>query len=330
MTPIRIDARYLALFVAALLSSCGGTPTAPDPMDPEPVESLPENTLEFLPGMWTVTAERTVAGGPAESLEGTSVVSSGLSGRAIIEVLRIGSSDGSVFESHTLFARPASGGWTVSRADASQGTFDVVQGNFFAGEGSYVSRNGSRPDGGLTRLTFREAFEDKFKLDIEHSTDAGATWIAAWRLSYVRQDGVVQPGTAKNVCDSVDHRAFDFWLGSWNAVGSTGGGGTSEIRARLEGCVIEENWSSGTNGMSFNMYDLRTALWYQTWISSAGTVLTIQGKPEGNQLSMEGVGGGVEQRITWTDLGDGRVRQKGDTKQSGSWTVSYDLVYSPR
>ena len=328
----------LSLVFSLLLTvACSGTPTDPvagdAPGDTPPQSPIPAKDLSFLPGEWSVQAVRVLDDGSTETHNGRSVISQSLGGRAIKEVLEIGMRDGSVLEMQALIAeRATSGLWSISRGDASQGTFDVLEGGLVSGAGTFSSREGSRPDGGRARLRFSEAFSDNFKVEQEWSDDGGASWKASWRFTYVRGATSGPAGTRQNACDTEEHHAFDFWLGNWRAVGASGtGGGTNDIKSRLQGCILEENWVGGANGTSFNMYDVRSQLWYQVWVDTNGFLLFLQGTRSGDQMTMAGDAGGNGQRITWTDLGDGRVRQFGEAQgPAGNWNQSYDLIYSLR
>ena len=335
-----MSARYVfrssvLLFACAALACSGDSPDpfTPPVDDPGPATPQPATSLAFLPGQWTVSAVRFVDGAAVDTLGGVSTIGQSLNQRATKEVLRIGLADGTVAVMEALIARRASSDtWAIGRGDAAEGTFDVLQGGFASGAGTFVSQSESRPDGGLTRLRFSEAFQDSFVVHIDQSTDAGTSWASEWRFAYTRGAGTAPVGATVNACGTEGHRQFDFWLGNWNALGTNGQvNGTNDIRSRLGGCILEENWVSSPSGTSFNMYDVRTELWYQMWVDANGYLLTIQGTRDREQLSMSGTDGTLGQRITWTDLGDGRVRQFGETEQvSGVWTTAYDLTYALR
>ena len=68
-------------------------------------------------------------------------------------------------------------------------------------------------------------------------------------------------GAAAHGCDAAPYRQFDFWLGHWDVFTGTTLGGTNEVKSRVDGCVVEENWTSAGagRGRSLNAYDAATA-----------------------------------------------------------------------
>ncbi|MCC7180940.1 MAG: hypothetical protein IT177_21345 [Acidobacteria bacterium] len=114
-------------------------------------------------------------------------------------------------------------------------------------------------------------------------------------------------------CSAVEHRQFDFWVGDWDVVpnGAPPKPGQRPARntvTKIEnGCVLLEQWNAVTNtGQSFNIYDRSRGQWHQTWVDNAAV------------------------RLTFFDLGDGRVRQFSERLNAdGTWSVNYDLLYTP-
>ncbi|MGZ8708639.1 MAG: hypothetical protein ACXW28_00315, partial [Thermoanaerobaculia bacterium] len=96
-----------------------------------------------------------------------------------------------------------------------------------------------------------------------------------------------------------------------------------------EGCVLEERWrgASGLNGASLNIYDAATKKWHQTWVDSSGTLLLIDGGIVDGSMRM----GNATNRITWSRLDGGRVRQVWEQTTDGkTWTVVFDGTYVPQ
>jgi hypothetical protein len=144
-------------------------------------------------------------------------------------------------------------------------------------------------------------------------------------------------------CDAPAHHALDFWIGEWDAYRADNDhlAGRSSITASDGGCVINEHWTSlgaPYTGRSLNTFDSASGKWEQYWADSAGNHLYfIGGVQEGGAVSMATTGPSDApgpngqrqwQRVTFTPLPDGSVRQQGDVSPDGrTWTLSYALIY---
>jgi len=126
-------------------------------------------------------------------------------------------------------------------------------------------------------------------------------------------------------CTAAEYRQFDFWEGDWEVTDSTGTVvmGTNVITREESGCALREQWRAGRGGtgQSLNFYERTTGRWSQVWVASNGNVLRLQGGFANGAMRMEGEtrppnGPVIRNRITWTPLADGRVRQ--------SWMISRD------
>jgi hypothetical protein len=101
----------------------------------------------------------------------------------------------------------------------------------------------------------------------------------------------VPPGQA---CKAAGYHAFDFWIGNWDVRGPAGGlAGTNVVKSRLDGCVVEENWTSAGIGFgrSLNTYDAASKTWSQMWVASSGCgngVIIIEGTAENGVMTMRG------------------------------------------
>lgn len=141
-------------------------------------------------------------------------------------------------------------------------------------------------------------------------------------------------------CSAAEHRAFDFWLGEWDAYvsGSDTLAGRSTIAREDKGCVITEHWRSARSdftGRSLNLYDRASGAWRQFWVDSQGDVTVFVGAATatGMQLTAEGDVSPQQStphfnRMTFTRNDDGSVRQHGEVSSDGNtWTTSYDFTY---
>lgn len=146
-----------------------------------------------------------------------------------------------------------------------------------------------------------------------------------------------QPG-----CASPEYRQFDFWVGEWDVTTPAGQtAGRNRITRILDGCVLLEEWTgaAGGTGRSFNMYDRTEQKWHQTWVSSNGTLLKLDGEFRDGRMMLEGAtkrpdGSTALQRITWSliDGSPDRIRQFWEQSTDGgkTWTVAFDGTYTRR
>ncbi|MFY9552801.1 MAG: hypothetical protein WAU32_16760 [Thermoanaerobaculia bacterium] len=145
---------------------------------------------------------------------------------------------------------------------------------------------------------------------------------------------------APKPCSSPEHRQFDFWLGEWHVTTPDGKtAGTNRITPILGGCALREEWAGagGVNGTSLNMWDSAAKRWRQTWVDGRGNVLLLTGEYRNTKMTLEGEGPGengglVRNRITWSRLPEGSVRQLWETSRDGgkTWAGEFDGTYTPK
>lgn len=139
-------------------------------------------------------------------------------------------------------------------------------------------------------------------------------------------------------CASAAHRAFDFWLGTWDVVNPAGAVvGRNVITAGNGGCTVNESYSTpgGYAGQSINAYDAPRDRWHQTWTDVSGLLLLLEGNsPQPGVMRLEGTrvdaqGRTITDRITWSRQDDGRVRQFWETSMDGgaNWQTAFDGMY---
>lgn len=125
---------------------------------------------------------------------------------------------------------------------------------------------------------------------------------------------------------------------NWDAYDSAGKLlGHNRVEKAHGGCVLIEHWSGveGESGTSLNIYDANRKVWNETWASSHGTLLSIEGGMRGKQMVMIGThvqddGRVALHRNIWTPLPDG-VHQVWDYSLDGgqTWIVNYDGYLRP-
>lgn len=144
-------------------------------------------------------------------------------------------------------------------------------------------------------------------------------------------------------CATDDHRAFDFWIGTWDvtAKGQTAPTAVNKISMQHRGCVIREEYATqgGYTGMSMSFYNAAQKKWHQTWMGADGSALFIEGGLNdagamvlSNKNTPYYVEGTPINRITWTPNEDGSVRQHWQTSKDGGkiWSDVFDGLYVKR
>jgi hypothetical protein len=129
-------------------------------------------------------------------------------------------------------------------------------------------------------------------------------------------------------CCSTEYRSFDFWIGDWEVTLANGSpAGVNRIEKIQGGCLLQEHWKSarpGFTGTSISFYNRSLGRWEQLWVDSGGNVLKLRGGLQGDAMvfSSDPVPGPegppVINRITWTLLEDGRVRQLWEVLRDGA------------
>jgi len=156
-------------------------------------------------------------------------------------------------------------------------------------------------------------------------------------VAFVRGDAHANGGTAPSTCAAPESHQFDFWIGDWVVTDSAGAKvlGTEHNVSVLGGCALQENWngSDGSVGTSLNAYIVGPKKWHQSWIANNGNLLLLDGAFAGGKMVLQGASAGpkgtILNRITWTPLADGRVRQTWDISTDGgkTWVMSFDGYY---
>lgn len=141
-------------------------------------------------------------------------------------------------------------------------------------------------------------------------------------------------------CAKPEYRQFDFWLGDWDAFDVDQPGAPvarTRVTRILDGCVILEDYvgTNGLHGQSFNIYDVSEQEWRQSWVTSHGEFLLLNGKQHGTEMVFIGHDrsrSGKERQVwgTWKPI-TGGVRETAVTSLDGgkSWQPCFDIVFRP-
>lgn len=139
------------------------------------------------------------------------------------------------------------------------------------------------------------------------------------------------------VCTGKAYGQFDFWVGNWEVHNPEGElVGRNTILKEEGGCVITESYSSTTTsftGRSLNFYNPDSGKWEQLWVDNQGSYLHLSGGLINTSMVLKGVHGKGEKKqtdkITWTLLDDGRVRQLWERQSADEhWATIFEGYYT--
>lgn len=287
-----------------------------------------ETSLSFLLGTWS-TEDLSAPTGLDPS--GSLVVASDQG--ALRGVWR-GTLGGVPVEVVTL-ALQAGQGWAMARADGVRGTFAVMDGSI--APGMVILDSGTRLGGATRERTVLSDFtSSSFRWSVEESTDGGSSWVPVWTQRLTRDAPRAMPTpleATSPACGDPVYRQFDFWAGDWVVKVPSGGTAGTNLIHPIAGCGIQENWRDATSGggVSLNMYDPRKGQWAQFYAASTGGIVILFGELQSGSMVLESPNTGVRDRVTWSLLDDGRVRQHWErSTQTGAFSTFFDGYYNPR
>ena len=136
-------------------------------------------------------------------------------------------------------------------------------------------------------------------------------------------------------CTTAQAHQFDFWLGDWDVTPNGSGPGarkaSSHITAEAGGCAVFEDFTDlSYHGVSVNVYNPATQHWHQTYVDTDHARLIFEGGLVGSDMILTMPN--HADRIAWSPLSGGRVRQHGEASTDGgqTWpTTTFDLIYDP-
>lgn len=292
--------------------------------------------FDFWVGNWAV---RDAAG----KLQGTNKIEKVLNGCLLVENW---TSSGSTGKSMNFYDR-AQKKWRQVWIGSDGGVLNLA--GEIGEKGSMVFSGTTRQKNGaeqLEKLTFSPLKDERVHQFWQQSADGGKTWKTAFEGFYAPlKDESARTTLASSKtpagCAAPEHRQLDFWVGKWivNPPGTPNPAPPkSDVLKIADGCAIFENWMppTGGDGKSFNFFDRADGKWHQVWVAQNSSVLDLAGSFDGKWLRYEGArnsaGGALPQKLGFTRLDDGRVRQLWEQSSDGgkTWSVAFDGYYSRR
>ena len=139
----------------------------------------------------------------------------------------------------------------------------------------------------------------------------------------------------------MDYRSFDFWIGDWIVYnwGTDKIAGYNIIEPIIDSFALRETYYTPGNkykGTSTNKYNPSIKKWEQFWVDNSGLTLHLQGNLAKDKMILIGSRisptGSVLDKIAWTNIGDGTVRQEWftSTDAGDNWNKIFDGHYKPR
>ena len=148
---------------------------------------------------------------------------------------------------------------------------------------------------------------------------------------------------ASNPCAAAEQQQLSFWAGEWDLTwpGSQAGEvqhGTNSIRRILDGCVVEENFSGGTDmhlrGRSVSLYDTNSHRWKQTWVDNEGGYLDFVGDFKDGQMTLSREvtrpdGTRIAQRMVFKNIQPDEFDWSWESSRDGgkTWSVVWPIHY---
>ena len=206
-----------------------------------------------------------------------------------------------------------------------------------------------RPQYNLARANARRGEHDQAFVWLDRAVAAGFSSIVLLEsdadLAGLRDDPRFEPIAAKvekngRPCKYDEpNRRFDFWIGDWEVRTPRGQkAGTNSIQSLLDGCLLLENWTSGSggSGKSMNYYDPERKKWTQLRVDSSGGVISLAGDFRDGAMRFEGEhvlrsGKKALSRMSLTPLPNGHVHQFIEESEDGgvTWSVWFEGDYAP-
>ena len=150
-----------------------------------------------------------------------------------------------------------------------------------------------------------------------------------------------QSAPVTNPCAAAEFHQFDFFIGDWNTydVGSTTIKAHNTVTPMVGGCAVREVYSgvTGFTGESFSTYDTARHVWHQSWVTTRGELLLLDGGPKGRDMVFTGPEQNADGkksiiRGTWHPNSDGTIRETAVHSFDGgkTWTPVFDIIFKKR
>ena len=143
-------------------------------------------------------------------------------------------------------------------------------------------------------------------------------------------------------CADPAQKQFEFWVGEWDLTwpgqnGAPPQHGANSIKRILDGCVVQENFSSQDaaqlRGTSVSIFDLASGVWKQTWVDNQGSYFDFTGgfKDGSMVLQREATRSGERflQRMVWKNITEKEFDWSWESSHDGgkTWQVQWPIHY---
>ncbi len=165
------------------------------------------------------------------------------------------------------------------------------------------------------------------------------TVLSAALLGVASQFLAAEPAKT-GVCLSAEHLQWDFWIGNWDVFDADHPANPVarvHVDRILDGCVLREDYqdADGHKGQSFSIYDAGKKMWHQSWVTSRGELLLLDGGLEAGDMVLSATETSAEGKAklirgVWKPLAEG-VRETAVTSMDGgkTWIPWFDLLFRP-
>ena len=167
-------------------------------------------------------------------------------------------------------------------------------------------------------------------------------WLAIFLATLVVLNLSAQKNAPSNPCAAPQQEQLDFWVGEWDltwpgAKPAETGHGANSIHRIMDGCVVQENFSSLSNhlrGTSVSTFDTTSGKWKQTWVDNEGGYLDFTGEFKDGQMILQREATGPSsakflQRMVWKNITANEFDWSWEASQDDgkTWQVKWPIHY---